>query len=110
MSTVERQHELEQNSLAEWIVQMLDVIRPYLVMIIGGVVAVLVAVVAWMVISANNAAAEARSWELYLTAMSTGETSAFNEVAQRMERSRPAVQMLWKRAIEKLRQVMEDEP
>ena len=96
MSTVERQHELEQNSLAEWIVQMLDVIRPYLVMIIGGLVAVLAAVVAWMVISANNAAAEARSWELYLTAMSTGETSAFNEVAQRYPGSQAA---LWSQLV-----------
>ncbi len=30
----------------------------------------------------------------------------FNEVADRMERSRPAVQMLWMRAIRKLQQVM----
>ena len=34
----------------------------------------------------------------------------FSEVAEQMERSRPAVQMLWKRAIDKLRDVMEDEP
>jgi RNA polymerase sigma-70 factor (ECF subfamily) len=30
----------------------------------------------------------------------------FNEVAEKMGRSRPAVQMLWKRAIDKLREVM----
>jgi RNA polymerase sigma-70 factor (ECF subfamily) len=34
----------------------------------------------------------------------------FNEVAEQMGRSRPAVQMLWKRAIDKLRDVMGDEP
>jgi len=34
----------------------------------------------------------------------------FNEVADEMGRSRPAVQMLWKRAIDKLREVMGDEP
>ncbi len=34
----------------------------------------------------------------------------FSEVAEQMGRSRPAVQMLWKRAIDKLRQVMGDEP
>lgn len=34
----------------------------------------------------------------------------FSDVAERMGRSRPAVQMLWKRAIEKLRQAMGDEP
>jgi RNA polymerase sigma-70 factor (ECF subfamily) len=34
----------------------------------------------------------------------------FNDVAERMQRSRPAVQMLWKRAVEKLRQVMEEAP
>ena len=33
----------------------------------------------------------------------------FNEVAEQMGRSRPAVQMLWKRAIDKLREVMGDE-
>ena len=34
---------------------------------------------------------------------------SFNEVAEQMGRSRPAVQMLWKRAIDKLREVMGDE-
>jgi len=34
----------------------------------------------------------------------------FNEVAEQMGRSRPAVQMLWKRAIDKLRVVLEEEP
>jgi DNA-directed RNA polymerase specialized sigma24 family protein len=33
----------------------------------------------------------------------------FNEVAQRMGRSRPAVQMLWMRAIKKLQHVLGDE-
>ncbi len=32
---------------------------------------------------------------------------SFNEVAERMERSRPAVQMLWMRAIKKLQEAME---
>ena len=32
----------------------------------------------------------------------------FNEVAERMERSRPAVQMLWMRAIKKLQEAMGD--
>jgi RNA polymerase sigma-70 factor (ECF subfamily) len=32
---------------------------------------------------------------------------SFNEVAERMDRSRPAVQMLWMRAIRKLQEVME---
>ena len=31
---------------------------------------------------------------------------SFNEVAERMERSRPAVQMLWMRAIKKLQEAM----
>ncbi len=30
----------------------------------------------------------------------------FNEVAERMNRSRPAVQMLWMRAIKKLQEVL----
>jgi RNA polymerase sigma-70 factor (ECF subfamily) len=34
---------------------------------------------------------------------------AFNEVAERMGRSRPAVQMLWMRAIRKLQEVMGDD-
>jgi RNA polymerase sigma-70 factor (ECF subfamily) len=34
----------------------------------------------------------------------------FEEVAQRMDRSCPAVQMLWTRAIRKLREVMAEEP
>ncbi len=33
----------------------------------------------------------------------------FNEVAERMDRSRPAVQMLWMRAIKKLQETMGDE-
>lgn len=34
----------------------------------------------------------------------------FNEVAEQMGRSRPAAQMLWKRAIDRLRQVIGEEP
>ena len=34
----------------------------------------------------------------------------FDEVARRMERSRPAVQMLWMRAIKRLQQAMTDQP
>ncbi len=34
---------------------------------------------------------------------------SFNEVAQRMQRSRPAVQMLWMRAIKKLQEALGDE-
>ena len=34
------------------------------------------------------------------------ERLSFNEVAERMDRSRPAVQMLWMRAIRKLQEVM----
>ena len=34
---------------------------------------------------------------------------SFNEVAERMERSRPAVQMLWTRAIKRLQDAMGEE-
>ena len=34
---------------------------------------------------------------------------SFNEVAEQMDRSRPAVQMLWMRAIKKLQEAMEEE-
>lgn len=34
---------------------------------------------------------------------------SFNEVAERMDRSRPAVQMLWMRAIKKLQEAMEED-
>ena len=34
---------------------------------------------------------------------------SFNEVAEAMDRTRPAVQMLWMRAIKKLREVIDDE-
>jgi RNA polymerase sigma-70 factor (ECF subfamily) len=37
------------------------------------------------------------------------ERLSFNEVAERMERTRPAVQMLWMRAIRKLEETMNDE-
>lgn len=96
MSTVERQHELEQNALADWIVQLLDVIRPHLVTIIGGCVAAFAGVAAWLVISATNAATEAQSWEAYLSAIATGETSAFNEVARRYPGSDAA---LWSQLV-----------
>lgn len=96
MSTVERQHELEQNSLAEWIVQLFDRIRPHLMTIVVGVVAVFGAIVAWLAISATNAASEAQSWEAYLSALATGETIAFNEVAERYPGSDAA---LWSQLV-----------
>jgi hypothetical protein len=96
MSTVERQHELEQNALAEWIVRLFDAVRPHLVTIIGGSLAIVAAFVSWMVISSTNAATEARSWEAYLGALATGETLAFNEVAQRYPGSTAA---LWSQLV-----------
>lgn len=96
MSTVERQHELEQNSLAEWIVQLFDRIRPHLMTIVVAVVAAVGAIVAWIAISATNAASEAQSWEAYLAALSTGDTMAFNEVAQRYPGSDAA---LWSQLV-----------
>lgn len=96
MSTVERQHELEQNALAEWIVQLLDVIRPYVVTIIGGAVAIVAAVVAWLVIASTNAATEASSWEAYLGALATGDTMAFNDVVARYPESDAA---LWSQLV-----------
>ena len=96
MSTVERQHELEQNALADWIVQLLDVIRTHLLTIIGGCVAAFAGVAAWLVISAINAATEAQSWEAYLSAIATGEQSAFNEVARRYPGSDAA---LWSQLV-----------
>lgn len=91
MSTADSQHDLEENALAEWVVRLLDAIRPHLFAIITAVVALVAAGIAWLVISSTNAASEARSWEAYLAALSSGDTTAFNEVARRYPGSKAAM-------------------
>jgi hypothetical protein len=90
MSTLERQHDLEENALAAWIVQLLDAVRPHLVTIIGGGVALVIALVAWGVFSSTNAATEAQSWDAYQEALTLGVPAAFTEVIERYPDSQAA--------------------
>lgn len=90
MSTLERQHDLEQNALAAWIVQLLDAVRPHLFTIIGGGVALTAALVAWGVLSSTNAALEAQSWDAYQEALTSGDAVAFTEVIERYPGSEAA--------------------
>jgi predicted negative regulator of RcsB-dependent stress response len=90
MSTLERQHDLEQNALAAWIVQLLDAVRPHLVTIIGGGLALAIALVAWGVFSSTNAATEAQSWDAYQEALTFGDPAAFTEVIERYPDSEAA--------------------
>jgi hypothetical protein len=91
MSTAEGQQHLDENALADWMVRLLDAIRPHFFAIAASVVALVGASIAWLVISSTNAATEARSWESYLAALSSGDTTAFNDVARRYPGSKAAM-------------------
>ncbi len=65
----ERRHELEQNSLAAWIEQTVESLRPYSTAIIGGGIALLVLGGAFWYIRTQDASAKQAAWDDYYDAL-----------------------------------------
>lgn len=88
--------EIEDNDLAQSVLEYLDRLRPYASWIIAGVAAVLLAMAAWILVSAQVAAGRAQSWDAFLSALGGGQIEGFNEVIRRYPGT-PAAQ--WSRLV-----------
>ncbi|MFO0904420.1 MAG: hypothetical protein U0939_15555 [Pirellulales bacterium] len=65
----ERRHELQTNELADWVGHQIDKIAPYSKAILGGIVAVVVAAIAFAIISYQQQTAAGLAWQSYLGAL-----------------------------------------
>lgn len=65
----ERRHELATNSLADWLGEKIDALKPYSTAISATVLAVAVAVFAYVYWSQKNQARQAAGWEKYFQAL-----------------------------------------
>lgn len=65
----ERRHELATNVLADWLGEKIEAIKPYSTAISATVLAVVVAVFAYVYWSQKNQARQAKAWESYFSAL-----------------------------------------
>jgi hypothetical protein len=79
----ERRHALEHNELAASTVALVDRIRPHLQTVLVAAVGVVLAGAAWTVISGQQEATRARSWDAMMTAISDRSPDALGEVVRR---------------------------
>ncbi len=79
----ERRHELEQNALANWVATRMEAIRPYQNAILGGLLLVAAAVVAFSVWRSMAQRQVTVAWEDYFHAIQTREPRELEQVANR---------------------------
>ena len=78
----ERRHELEDNDLAGSTLELVDRIRPHLRTILTGIALAFAGLAAWTVISSQQSAAKARSWEECIAALSSGDGERLTAVTR----------------------------
>jgi tetratricopeptide (TPR) repeat protein len=79
----DRRHDLEENDLAESTVAIVDRLRPHLRTIALAVGAVAVALGVWTVVSSQQAASRAESWDACMAALSEGNSERLTDVIRR---------------------------
>jgi hypothetical protein len=79
----ERRHELAHNDLADSTVALVDRLRPYVSTLALAALAAVGAGAAWTVISGQQEATKARSWDAMMTAINERSPDALGEVARR---------------------------
>ncbi|MGD9128575.1 MAG: hypothetical protein PVH19_14455 [Planctomycetia bacterium] len=72
----ERRHELEQNKLADWTVHVIEKVKPYTNVIVGGTIAVLILAIGIGLWSRNAHVESESAWTMYYAALSTDSDKA----------------------------------
>jgi hypothetical protein len=75
--------DFEGNDLAAGTFDIVERLRPHATTILFAIVATFAALAAWTLISGQQAAGKAQSWEACLGALSSGDVEGFNEVIRR---------------------------
>src|SRR5687767_2181920 len=81
MKTV-RRHELQTNTLADWTGKAIEDARPYGKVIVGTLLAILIAVVAYVVISQRSQRGQERGWSAYFQAIDSENPADLEAVVQ----------------------------
>jgi hypothetical protein len=72
----ERRHELKENELSDWLEKSIDAIAPYTKAILGGLVAIVVAFLAYTLWQSQAAAAEQANWDQFYAAAEATDAEA----------------------------------
>ncbi|MFM8292822.1 MAG: tetratricopeptide repeat protein, partial [Planctomycetia bacterium] len=76
----DRRHELAENDLAGTTVDLVERIRPHLRSIVVAVGLLFAALTAWTLVTSQQAAGRAQSWEACLAALTSGDGNRLAEV------------------------------
>ena len=78
----ERRHELEQNELADWLGDSVATVKPYVNVILGAILAVLIAIVGgvWWMQQAQVKSNE--SWDAFHTALASGNPTELTDMSE----------------------------
>jgi len=95
----ERRHELERNQLSDSLGHGIEVVRPYTRLIVGGVVAVVMLLFAWMYHNSQNRRAEAQGWEQYFQATADSMNIDAKSLADASERYPGTPVAQWSRIV-----------
>jgi len=79
----QRRHELEHNVLADWLGKKFKEIQPYVNLILGGVLAVLIVFLGYTWWSRQAAGQTAEAWNEFYKALSEGKPSDFDAVSEK---------------------------
>ncbi len=79
----ERRHELQTNTLADWVGHQVEAAKPHLGLLVTVLVAAVAIVFAWMYFRAWNTAQTAAAWTDFYKAADQSEPAALLEVAKR---------------------------
>ncbi len=78
----ERRHELQHNALLDWLMQTGEKAKPYMNVILLGLVVVVVGFVGYRWMSATSANKEAAAWDSVFQAMNTNDTSQLDQTIE----------------------------
>ncbi|HLA85833.1 MAG TPA: hypothetical protein VJL29_13665 [Thermoguttaceae bacterium] len=86
----ERRHELQHNELAEWMVNWGASVKPYANVLLGGVLAVVIVLAGWTMMTHKSSRDAARAWEDFYAALSARSFIELNNVVDHYPGTEPA--------------------
>lgn len=78
----ERRHELEHNELADWTVNILESIKPYTNVIVGGTIAVVILAVALALWTKQADLKADTAWNLYYSGLNSSDPALLQDVVE----------------------------